>query len=166
MSRWKRITILAVAGVFLVLLALFLLADRLTSAEWKEKKAAVLTAYEQTMLVKTDRVETFVGEETWRVVFGEDKLQKKMIVWIGEQSGIHSEYEAAGVSRDAVTGKVTETDPEARIIRVTPGKLAADYVWEVYYERSLDNGKTAGFYDYYRFADGTLLDTYRLGAKS
>ncbi|RAU95543.1 DUF5590 domain-containing protein [Paenibacillus sp. YN15] len=165
MSRWKKNVLLGTVCVIVLLLGLVVYVERLTSGEWQEKKEAVLAAYSQTMLVKADRVDTFVGSETWRIVFGEDKLQKKMIVWIGEESGIHAEYESAGVSMDSVTEKVASADPATRIIRVTPGKLAEELVWEVYYEREQEDGREAGFYDYYRFADGQLLDTYKLGAR-
>lgn len=166
MSRWKKNLLLGSICAAMLILGMFIFVERLTSGEWQEKKEAAVTAYSQTMLVKADRVETFVGTETWRIVFGEDKLQKKMIVWIGEESGIHSEYEASGVSAESVSGKVKGIDPAAQIIRVTPGKLAEDFVWEVYYERTLEDGRINGFYDYYRFADGMLLDTYKLGTKS
>jgi uncharacterized protein YpmB len=166
MSRWKKNVLLGSICLAVLFLGLFIFGERLTSGEWQEKKEAVLAAYSQTMMVKADRVDTFIGTETWRIVFGEDKLQKKMIVWIGEESGIHTEYESDGISMDNVSAKVTATDPAARILRVTPGKLEEQLVWEVYYERDQENGPTEGFYGYYRFADGELLDTYRLGAKS
>jgi uncharacterized protein YpmB len=165
MSRWKKNVLLGSICAAVLLLGLFIFVERLTSGEWQEKKEAVLAAYSQTMMVKADRVDTFVGTETWRIVFGEDKLQKKMIVWIGEESGIHAEYESSGVTVDSVSDKVTSTVPASRILRVTPGKLADQLVWEVYYEREQESGRKEGFYGYYRFADGELLDTYKLGVK-
>ncbi|MNI90116.1 hypothetical protein D3C73_1476060 [compost metagenome] len=113
------------------------------------------------MLAKAEHVEPYVGSQPYMIVYGEDKIGKKMIVWVSEKD-LHEAYETDGAAKAAVVAKVTGADPGNRVIRATPGKLDEDYVWEVYYKREQD-GKTRYFYDYYRFADGGLIDTYRLG---
>lgn len=158
---------MVIAGVLLFLAAfltgLFLYFDRIIAGEWDSKRKAVETAYAETMLVKAERVEPFVGAEPYMIVYGEDKIGKKMIVWVSEND-LHAAYETEGVTLEAASGKVTAANPLNMVLRTTPGKLEQDYVWEVYYQREQD-GRTLYFYDYYRFSDGTLIDTFRLGGQ-
>jgi uncharacterized protein YpmB len=162
MRNKKKLIGGAVLAVFALLLGLYIFADSIIAKEWDDKREAVRRAYKESMLVKADRVEPFVGAEPYIIVFGQDKLGKKMIVWVSETS-IHSEYEADGITADGVTEKVKASAPDTKIMRITPGTLEEDYVWEVYYQRKQEDGKTGSFYEYYRFSDGTYLDTYRLG---
>lgn len=162
MRSKKKIIGGALLAVFALLLGLYIFADSIIAKEWDDKKEAVLKAYQESMLVKAERVEPFVGAEPYIIVYGEDKLGKKMIVWVSDTE-THSEYESAGVSSDSVRDKLMAQDPSTDIIRITPGKLENDYVWEAYYERKQADGKTGHFYDYYRFSDGGHIDTYRLG---
>lgn len=148
-------------GAAAILFGLYLFMDTIIAPEWDGKRRAVETAYAETMLAKAERVEPFVGSEPYTIVYGEDKIGHKMIVWVSE-SERHAAYETEGITREAAEAKVIGANPANRILRSTPGKLDEDYVWEVYYERNQD-GVTRYFYDYYRFADGALLDTLRLG---
>ncbi|MDF2924426.1 MAG: hypothetical protein K0R57_3340 [Paenibacillaceae bacterium] len=144
-----------------VLVVLYIFNDSIIASEWDDKRKAVNRAYQESMLVTADKTEPFVGAEPYVIVFGKDKLGKEMIVWVSETE-LHSEYAADGVTSEAVTDKIMANDPANRIIRITPGKMEDDYVWEVYYQRPQDS-KTAHYYEYHRFADGTVLDTLQLG---
>lgn len=159
-NRTKIITG-SLLGAAAVLLGIYLFVDTIVSPEWDDKRHAVETAYAETMLARADRVEPFVGSEPYMIVYGEDKIGHKMVVWVSE-SERYAAYESEGITREEAEAKVLAADPGNRIIRSTPGKFEQDYVWEVYYERQQD-GVTRHFYDYYRFSDGVLLDTLRLG---
>lgn len=84
----------------------------------------------------------------------------------GDDSGIrvvHAAYESEGSNRNLLSIKMREKEPDVHIIRMTPGKYKADWVWEVYYKKSKQDKRT--YYDYYRFSDGELLTTLTMGLK-
>lgn len=157
----KAIVAWVLLAVAAVLAGFYIFFDSIIAGQWGGKKAAVVRAYGETMLVTADKVEPYVGAEPYVIVYGKDKLGKDMIVWVSD-SEIHAEYADAGITAEAAADLVKKADPDNRIIRSTPGKLEQDWVWEIYYERKQD-GKTLHFYDYYRFSDGALIDTYQLG---
>lgn len=161
MRNKKSMLLAALLAVLTVLAGTFIFLDRIIAGEWNEKREAVKTAYAETMLAKADRVEPFVGAEPYMIVFGEDKIGNKMVAWISSTDR-YAAYESEGISKQAAVDKVTGADPSNKVLRATPGKLDADYVWEVYYKKEQD-GQVRYFYDYYRFSDGALIDTLRLG---
>lgn len=149
-------------AIALILLGIgtFRFIDSVAAGNWDEKQKAVETAYRQTMMAKADKVEPFVGDQPYNIVFGEDKIGKKMIAWISE-TDIHGEYASDGVTEQSVRDKLIKSKPGADIIRITPGKYGNEYCWEVYYTLS-KSGKVGHYYQYYRFSDGEPLDTYNL----
>lgn len=159
--RNRKVYIYGVLITIVVLIvALYKFVDTIIQGEWDEKKAAVEKAYQETMLAKAVRVEPYVGDTPYMIVYGEDRIGKPMIVWVSE-TAVYSEYEENGIGADDVASKLKQTDPATEIIRITPGRLSEDLVWEAYYKRELE-GKAHHFYDYYRFSDGSHLDTYQL----
>lgn len=160
MGNKKMMLLAAFLAVIACMFGTFLFLNTITSGNWQEERDAVKAAFADTMLAKADKVEPFVGHEPYMIVFGEDKIGHKMIVWVSQDER-HAAYESEGISKEAVTAKVTAADSANKVIRATPGKLDAEYVWEVYYERAQEDG-VHRFYDYYRFSDGALLDTLRL----
>ncbi|WP_438445649.1 cell wall elongation regulator TseB-like domain-containing protein [Gorillibacterium sp. sgz5001074] len=161
MRRKKSLLLAAFLAVLTVMAGTYIFMDRIIAGEWDSKKEAVKAAYAETMLVKADRVEPYVGTEPYMIVYGEDKIGNKMIVWVSQHER-YAAYESEGITKQAAVDKVLGAAPEAKVLRATPGKLDQDYVWEIYYQREMD-GKTRYFYDYYRFGDGVLIDTLRLG---
>lgn len=160
MRNRRTMMMAALLAVLTVMVLTFIFMDSIIAGEWDSKRNAVKAAYADTMLVNAERVEPYVGAEPMMIVYGEDKIGNKMIVWVSE-SERHAAYESEGITKQAVVDKVTAAAPGTKVLRATPGKLDQDYVWEVYYEREQD-GKVNHYYDYYRFMDGALIDTYRL----
>jgi uncharacterized protein YpmB len=150
----------AVFGTALILTLIIFFYNTLQASTWSEQTQAVQIAYEKTILAKASKVETFAGEQPYDIIYGEDKLGQKLIVWVGP-AGTHTEYEADGISRDEVNQKVLRNDPTVQIVRTMPGKLFDDYVWEVFYKKP-EEGRERYYYDFYLFTDGSLLDTYQL----
>lgn len=163
MGKRKKMLVWSALAVLLVAVGLFIFFDSIIAKEWDDKRQAVLRAYQDTMMVKADRVEPFVGDKPYVVVFGEDKLGKKMIVWVGPEQEIEARYQEEGLTEEAVRLAAANTAPGTRIERATPGILDGELVWEVYGQRQRDDGGSTYFYEYYRFSDGAHLDTYRLG---
>lgn len=127
---------------------------------WEEKRVAVEKAYNGSMMTKASKVDFFYGDEPVQIVYGENKLGQHLIAWVSGEN-VHSEMTDEGFPEEQVRAAVVKKAPNSEIERVIPGKLGNDYVWEVFYKLKDDRG-TRYFYDYYRFIDGTYLDTYRL----
>ncbi|MCI3920327.1 hypothetical protein MO973_08780 [Paenibacillus sp. TRM 82003] len=109
-------------------------------------------------------VERFVGDRPYSVVFATyGDPEEEVVVWLWDDQ-FHLERQADGVTREAVRALALEENPEKRLLRVAPGKMNDEYVWEVFYELTAD-GRTRKYYDYYRFADGRKIETYRLSVE-
>ncbi|GFZ90010.1 hypothetical protein GCM10008018_40390 [Paenibacillus marchantiophytorum] len=127
---------------------------------WDEKSKAVEKAYEKSIMTKATNVDFFYGDEPLQIVYGEDKLGQGVIVWVSDKD-THTEMTADAITEDQVRETMLKKDADFEIERVIPGKLGQEYVWEVFYKKQEDSG-TRYFYDYYKFKDGSYLDTYRL----
>jgi len=158
--NWKRTVTL---GAF-ILLTLCVVLSRfylyVQNEHWDENSKAVETAYEKTILTKATKVESFYGDETFKVVYGEDKIGQPVLVWVSDKD-VHTEMVSEGFTEAQVRETMLKKGADLQIMRILPGKLGDEYVWEVFYKKQDDSG-TRYFYDYYKFKDGTYMDTYRL----
>lgn len=128
--------------------------------EWALDAAAKQTVTESTYIQKVNRVENFVGDVPYRIVFGEDADGKPAIAWVSDGS-VHMEYASAGVSEADVREAVMKEHADNDILRVLPGVLNETYVWEALYKRKDEEG-IRYYYGYYRFDNGALIDTWRM----
>ncbi|KRE32378.1 DUF5590 domain-containing protein [Paenibacillus sp. Soil724D2] len=150
-------------GVFIILTLGVVLSRfylNVQNEHWDNKRKAVETAYEKSIMTKATKVDFFYGDEPLQIVYGEDKLGQGVIVWVSDK-GIHAEMTAEAFTETQVRETMFKKAPEIEIERVLPGKLGNDYVWEVFYKKK-ENSATRYFYDYYKFKDGLYMDTYRL----
>ncbi|UUZ79408.1 DUF5590 domain-containing protein [Paenibacillus sp. P26] len=159
--KWKIIL-----GSAAVLAVLLFLAARLFSAvmdgEWAAQRSAVSEAYTKTILAKVKKVDRFVGDKSYQVIQGEDKIGQPLIVWVDGEN-IHTEMAADGISSEKAEENVKAKRPVAEILRTVPGMMNGQPVWEVFYKlRSEQDKRDHYFYDYYTFKDGALIDTWRL----
>ncbi len=134
------------------------------AGNWAEETQAVDTAYKQTIMAKATKVETFINDQTYKIVYGEDVVGQKLIVWISGEE-IHTEYVADGLDDKELRKQFAQKQPTAKLMRVLPGKFKDRFVWELYYKKPGKSGRTTYYYDYINFKDGLLLDTYNLGDK-
>lgn len=158
-TGWKIVSIgIGVLG----LLALFgyRFYDTIQAPHWAALANAKQQATERLELREVRSVERFIGDQPYSVVFGTDANGEDVIVWIWAD-GSHAERQDAGLSREEVQSLAASENPAKRFLRLTPGKLGEEYVWEVYYSLDTPDGPRK-FYDFYRFSDGTKLETYRL----
>jgi uncharacterized protein YpmB len=163
--RSKRIFLFSIVVVFsLSLFGLSQFFQTIQAGAWSEENQAVETAYEKTIMVKADKVDTFVGTQIYKIVFGEDAIGQKLIVWISDLE-IHTEYVADGLQDKELRTQFAVKEPTAKLLRILPGKMNDMFVWELYYKKPGKSGKQTYYYDYIRFKDGVLLDTYNLGEK-
>jgi uncharacterized protein YpmB len=158
--KWKRIVMV---GIFVLATLIFALSRFYLNVQgnhWDEKSAAVETAYEKSVLAKASKVESFYGDQPMHIVFGEDKIGHKVIVWVTDKD-VHAEMADDAFTEEQVREIMLKKDPNLELMRVMPGFIEGQYVWEVFYKKQIDGG-TRYFYDYYKFHDGTYIDTYRL----
>lgn len=158
----KRTRIIAFVVFIIVTLGVVLSRFYLNvqNEHWDSKRAAVETAFEKSIMTKAVKVDFFYGEEPFRIVYGEDKLGQDLIVWVSDKD-VHTEMASESFTEDQVRDAVMKKNPDAEIERIMPGKLGQEYVWEVFYKKINDSG-TRYFYDYYKFKDGSYIDTWRL----
>ncbi len=127
---------------------------------WKEQNEAMQIALNETEMMKVEKAEPFHFEKSFIIVFGENIDEQEMIAWVDleKRQVIHFEYTENGYNHNLIKLKIRESNPEVRILRMTPGQYREDWVWEVWYKKGEDEGERT-YYDYYRFSDGELLTT-------
>jgi uncharacterized protein YpmB len=148
-------------GVLLLLFLINWLYQMIHAPQWKAENQAVQRVYQETEMVDADQIRTFHGENTYWVIFGTNKQGEKMIAWVGED-GVHTELADDGVTENKLRKTFASEHPNAEILRVLPGKMGNEYIWEIFYTKEKE-GTKRHYYGFYRFDDGTLIDTYRLG---
>ncbi|WP_054800084.1 DUF5590 domain-containing protein [Paenibacillus sp. EPM92] len=160
-KRWKWS--LSAAAILIVAAVGFNWLYRAVSAdEWTVQRAAVISAYEKTVLTKAVKVERFISDKSYTVITGENKLGQPVYVWVGENE-IRTEMAASGIPMSEAAAKVTAKHPSATILRATPGIMNDKPVWEVFYKLTPEGqDREQHFYDYYQFQDGAWIDTWRL----
>lgn len=159
----RKITYSAILLLVLITVALVFFYRTIHGEEWARREAAAKSVTEHTYMATIDRVESFVGEKPYMIVFGKDAVGKEAIYWV-DGNNVHMEYASAGIAESDVRQKVSEQNGDNEIVRVLPGVLNGTYVWEVFYKRTEDDG-TRHYYGYYRFDNGAEIDTWRLSKR-
>jgi uncharacterized protein YpmB len=159
----RKITYSAILILVLMTVALVFFYRTIHDEEWAMRVAAEKTVTETTYMETIDRVETFIGEKEYRIVFGKDSDGREAIVWVDGNTA-HLEYASSGVTEADVRQKVSEQNPANEIVRVMPGVLNGTYLWEVLYNRKEEEGSRY-YYGYYRFDNGAEIDTWRMSKR-
>jgi uncharacterized protein YpmB len=153
-----------IAGLVLVGVVLFRFYLAVQNEEWDSHALASQTVTQSTYIKQVTRVETFRGELPYTIVFGLDEAGQEGVAWVGEQpEDVHMEYlgNGGGMTEAAIREIVKQRGADVEIERILPGKLDDELVWEVFYKRK-EEGGSRFYYDYYRFMDGTEIDTWKL----
>jgi uncharacterized protein YpmB len=164
LQRKTKALIGAVVLAAVLIFGLSQFYQTIEASTWSEKRNAVNTAYQKTILVNATKVDTFVSDHSYDIVYGQDTLGQQVIVWLGDTE-IHTEYASDGYNEKDLRIKFAAKEPTATLLRIMPGKLKETFVWEVFYKKPDANGKQNYYYDYLNFKDGSLIDTYNLGSK-
>jgi uncharacterized protein YpmB len=159
-AKWKW-ALMLVAAIAVLTVTVYQVYTRIMEPEWVVQRDAVKAAYEKTVLTKANKVERFVGDQIYTVIQGEDKIGQPVIVWVSEQE-VRSAMGSSGVTAEQANTSTVTQYPDAEIIRTMPGIMEGQPVWEVFYKRKQENGEDRHFYSYYTFAEGKLIDTWRL----
>lgn len=127
---------------------------------WNAVAEAEAAAVEKLNIQDVTEAKRFIGDQPYTVLFAKNPAGEKVVVWVSDE-GLHMEKASSGLTHDEVKQRALADAPGKHILRIIPGKLRDEYVWEVFYTKRED-GSTRHYYDYYRFSDGEKLDTYRL----
>lgn len=159
--KMKITAAVVVAAALLLFLGIYFF-NTVEEKEWALQRTDVQTAYQKTILTKASKVERFVGEQTYTIIHGEDKIGQKLIVWVGGNQ-IYSQMVADGVAAEGIKAITLTRQPTANIKRMVPGVWNGNLVWEVFYKTDAEESNPDRYYyDYYAFKDGAWMDTYRL----
>jgi uncharacterized protein YpmB len=162
LKKWIGYSVL---GVVVICAGLYLFYHAIQRDLWDDEGEAIAKALANSTLIEAERVDKFIGQKTYMIVYGKDESEQDVIVWIGEDEEIHSEIAASGINANQLKSFVMSRYDKPKILRMTPGKLDQVWVWEVFYELE-SSGSQRYYYDFYRFKDGEYLRTYRLNRNS
>lgn len=107
-------------------------------------------------------MERYVGDRDYHIVTGVTQYGTETLVWIND-SGHRELAAASGRSRSDIY-ELAAKDASRTIVRVSPAVWNGEYAWEVFYSKEDDSGKRF-FYDFYKFSNGELLETYKLSKR-
>jgi uncharacterized protein YpmB len=127
---------------------------------WDQEKHAARTVLQHTPMEKVTHTELSHSEEAFTIVYGQDAQDQSLIAWSGNEK-INYIYAHEGETEAEIEYAWRESHPDAELIRIVPSLYRSEYAWEVYYEEAGETGKRK-YYDYYRFEDGELLNTYTM----
>lgn len=157
---WKiAAAVIAVAAVVILFVNRFY--HTVQAPYWNALDRAEIAAAERAGIQQTSVVERFVGDQPYSIVHGTDEEGVPVIVWLWGEDGVHVERQDAGITREQAEDAARLLRPDMHVLRVTAGRLREEYVWEVFSETSSPEGRRK-YYDFLRFRDGALLETYRL----
>lgn len=160
----RKVRTAVIISVTAVLLVLFLLHRWYVSIHatyWDNRDYAVTEAVYAGELGEVISVEQFNGDEPWFIVRGIDADGDERLVWVAEERTA-VRYSSDGLSEEEARQVVWARQPDAKIIRVTPGVWMNELCYEIYYHIDDADGAVY-YYDYIRFEDGEWIETLRLG---
>lgn len=163
-KRWKFAAI-SIAAAAVLCIGMIFAFRTVTEKEWDVQRLAVQTAYEKTLLAKAIKVERFVSDKSYIVIYGEDKIGQPVYVWVSDDD-IRTEMGSAGMNADQAKELVKAKHPQADVLRTMLGIQDGRPVWEVFYKMKPDGmSHVQYFYDFYSFKDGQPIDTWRLSTQ-
>ncbi|CAM3397371.1 DUF5590 domain-containing protein [Marinicrinis lubricantis] len=132
---------------------------------WESEQRAEQIAIRSSDMNQVDNTEIYNGEKSYVIVYGKDEQEDSMIVWVGEEEGdVTARYAKDGITENILEQQLKKSSPEKEIIRIVPGKWEDELVWEVFYKQDEEQGDRH-YYDFYRFSDGELLETYTMSIR-
>jgi uncharacterized protein YpmB len=150
-------------GLFVVVTSIILISRFYITVQqkhWQEQAATAAEARTRAHVTNVTDVEPFYGDIPMSIIFGDNEQGQKVIVWMSEND-VHTELADTGLNKEQALALFQQRQPGAKPLRIMPGKIQDQYVWEVFYKKTGSKG-TQYFYDYYRFKDGVPVDMYNL----
>ncbi|WP_274651606.1 DUF5590 domain-containing protein [Paenibacillus humicola] len=128
---------------------------------WKAERQAEEQAMKAADLKEADKAYKFVWDDTVWVVDGTNQNGEDVYVWLRPQGEPVTMKVNDGLSKADMKRQFLQAKPDAKIKHMKIGMVGGMPVWEFYYTRK-QASETDTYYDFYRFADGGFVVTYRL----
>ena len=160
-QMWLRIIILVLLMIGIVILLGYRLYVQVQTPYWNELLNARTKAINQFQLAEIQEVSKFVSDQTYYIIFGTDDQNQQVVAWIWDE-GQHLIAMDEALTKAEIKEIAMKEDQQKNILRIIPGKIREDYVWEVFYQLPDSDGVKRHYYDFYRFTDGKKIDTYTL----
>jgi uncharacterized protein YpmB len=150
-------------GILLLLLlgwTVWLFADAYHAAvasKQKDEQRAIERAKEEADLTAVLDVDTYYGNETYVVVIGKNKDNKKMVVWVPEKGNdLEVKPLSSGISKEEALALLKAEYSPKKVISAKLGMEKGIPLWELTY---MDKQNRYSFY-YVSFEDGTFIKRY------
>lgn len=138
--KWLFFIFLIIMVVALVY-SVFLYRD----VEKSKKRGMPVTeerVYEETDLVKIEEIDSFYAEQSYHAVSGADKNNHKKIVFVPlneSDKDIVTIDQAEIMSKEKIQNQWKKSCRECKMIKITPGIIDDDIVWELTYRDESDH---------------------------
>lgn len=157
-QRW----LIAGAAVVICIVAAILIYYRTIQLPvWADETKAAAAAAESSGVTEIDQIYKHVWDSEAWIVEGKNEADEALYVWVdAEGKTIASRKASESAAKDRIVSVFRQSHPDASVIRVEPGLLKSEPVWEVYYSTGASPAKY--HYSFYSFDDGTFVDEYHL----
>lgn len=161
LQRW----IFVITACILVLITSFSFYYReIQKTTWSSTNDAEAKAVEAANLKSVETIYTHIWDKKSWIVEGNNQEDNKVFVWISEDKEPETILASDGKSKQEIKEAFYSSKGDAVIKRIQPGVLDGQRVWEVFY--SIGNNPELYYYDFYTFDSGSLVNSYRLPAKT
>jgi uncharacterized protein YpmB len=157
---WIRIIIITLLIVSLIILLGYRLFMQVQTPYWNELSSAKTKASKLFQLTEIQEASKFVSDQTYYIIFGTNDQNQRVAAWLW-QDGQHLISMDQALSKAEIK-EIALKEQQKNILRIIPGKINDEYVWEVFYHLPDPDGFERHYYDFYRFTDGAKIDTYTL----
>lgn len=157
LQRW---IFLFVAALLLLITIVFIYFLDIQNPQRAAIEEAERQAIEAAGLTQVEHVYHQVWDKESWIVEGTDKDDEKVFVWLADESNPEIVKASSGISMQEMKTSFKGEHPNANIIRIQPGLLDNQRVWEVYYSSGDETNHYK--YDFYSFDNGALINSYTL----
>lgn len=161
MPKPKKLLWISIFVFITLIIGLSLFYASIQKDYFAARDQAAQRATEELGLKSVTRVEPSYGDEAYHIVFGTDKEDRPVVVWVSDTT-MHVEQAEGAFTQEEVRNKVLQLEPAAKFLRILPNRIQGVNVWEAFYKKEGENGDPVYFYMYLRFSDGEYVDTYKL----
>lgn len=111
-------------------------------------------------------VTRFVSDTAYDVLTATDVQGEMWTIWVWDE-GIEAIPATKATDEKTIRSHVATLHPTGQLIRLVPGKIGAQYVWEAFVRipPKGDRTMTAYVYEYFGYVDGVHVTTYRLAER-
>lgn len=152
-NRWF-IAVQAFVVLILSITASVLYVNNIYSDERKKEADILQHAQQVVPLTEVNGIEKGIWDEVVYVIHGVNQEGKAVWVWVLPDR-VTSIPVADTVDKATVKAMIQQAHPDVRIVRLLPGYIDNQYVWQAFVQRKDEQGTRRYFYQFYSFYDGS-----------